>query len=260
MNSYRLKRNITVPTIEISFKTSPQLNFSDTARLRGFIGRLFWENILLHNHENESLRYTYPRVQYKIIDPHSIIIGLAEGVKALRLLAQLDRIVIGHEDIQIEDFQIIESQARWGILKDQFPYSFLTPWLALNEKNYEKYQKLGTWADRKELLEKVILPANLISISKSLGYTVPGPIKAKIIKLREVPTKLKSTPMLGFLGTFSVNFEIPDYWGIGKSVSRGFGTVKRQKTDDREQKTDSKTTDKQRTGDKLQIESTENKQ
>ena len=33
--------------------------------------------------------------------------------------------------------------------------------------------------------------------------------------------------MLGFLGTFSVNFEIPDYWGIGKSVSRGFGTIKR---------------------------------
>jgi hypothetical protein len=37
--------------------------------------------------------------------------------------------------------------------------------------------------------------------------------------------------MLGFLGTFSVNFEIPDYWGIGKSVSRGFGTVVRQRTD-----------------------------
>ena len=32
--------------------------------------------------------------------------------------------------------------------------------------------------------------------------------------------------MLGFLGAFSVNFEIPDYWGIGKSVSRGFGTVR----------------------------------
>lgn len=27
--------------------------------------------------------------------------------------------------------------------------------------------------------------------------------------------------------TFSVNFKIPDNWGIGKSVSRGFGTVKR---------------------------------
>ena len=32
---------------------------------------------------------------------------------------------------------------------------------------------------------------------------------------------------LGFLGTFSVNFDIPDYWGIGKSVSRGFGTIER---------------------------------
>ena len=32
--------------------------------------------------------------------------------------------------------------------------------------------------------------------------------------------------MLGFLGTFSVNFDIPDYWGIGKSVSRGFGTIR----------------------------------
>ncbi|MEW6621092.1 MAG: CRISPR-associated endonuclease Cas6, partial [bacterium] len=42
------------------------------------------------------------------------------------------------------------------------------------------------------------------------------------------------TPMLGFLGDFLVNFEIPDYWGIGKSVSRGFGTMVRQKTDKEE--------------------------
>jgi len=34
---------------------------------------------------------------------------------------------------------------------------------------------------------------------------------------------------MGFLGTFSVNFEISDCWGIDKSVSRGFGTVKRIK-------------------------------
>lgn len=42
--------------------------------------------------------------------------------------------------------------------------------------------------------------------------------------------------MLGFLGTFSVNFEIPDYWGIGKSVSSRFGTAIRtdnQKTENR---------------------------
>jgi hypothetical protein len=230
MKSYRLRQHITVPTIEISFKTTKDLDFNDTSKLRGFIGRLFSENILLHNHDNESVRYTYPRVQYKIMDFHAVVIGLAEGIEALRPLAQLDRIIIGHEDIQIEDFQIIEDQSRLGILKEPIPYSFLSPWLALNEKNYEQYQKLGTWAKKKELLEKILI-GNIISMSKSLGYTVPEPIKANIISLKEVQTRLKGTPMLGFLGTFLVNFEIPDYWGIGKSVSRGFGTVVRQRTD-----------------------------
>lgn len=60
-------------------------------------------------------------------------------------------------------------------------------------------------------------------------------VKRSLIEVREkegkeIPTSLKGTPMLGFLGTFSVNFAIPDYWGIGKSVSRGFGTVKRVKS------------------------------
>ena len=31
--------------------------------------------------------------------------------------------------------------------------------------------------------------------------------------------------MLGFSGYFSTNAIIPSYLGIGKSVSRGFGTV-----------------------------------
>jgi hypothetical protein len=41
--------------------------------------------------------------------------------------------------------------------------------------------------------------------------------------------------MVGFKGAFAVNFELPDYIGLGKSVlsgvegsvSRGFGTIKR---------------------------------
>ncbi|MBC7362911.1 MAG: CRISPR-associated endonuclease Cas6, partial [Candidatus Aminicenantes bacterium] len=68
---------------------------------------------------------------------------------------------------------------------------------------------------------------NILSMSKSLGYTVTEPIRAEIKNFKEVSAKLKDVPMIGFLGTFSVNFEIPDYWGIGKSVSRGFGTVKK---------------------------------
>ena len=42
-------------------------------------------------------------------------------------------------------------------------------------------------------------------MSKSFDYTVTAPIEAEIIDLQKVPTKLKGNPMLGFLGTFSVN-------------------------------------------------------
>jgi hypothetical protein len=33
--------------------------------------------------------------------------------------------------------------------------------------------------------------------------------------------------MIGFKGTFAVNFELPDYIGLGKSVLRGVGTIKK---------------------------------
>ena len=38
---------------------------------------------------------------------------------------------------------------------------------------------------------------------------------------------LKGQKMLGFTGTFKTNFIIPDHLGLGKSVSRGFGVVKK---------------------------------
>jgi hypothetical protein len=226
MITYKLRQNIAVPVVKLTLRTTRLLVFENSIGLRGFIGNLFLEDNLFHNHGNNDLVYSYPRVQYKIIDGNAEIIGIAEGVDAVKSISPFENITIGHEQIRVENIDLQESQSTIGITESQQSYSFLTPWLALNEKNYEKYQKLGNWAKRKELLEKILI-GNIISMSKSLGYTVPEPIKANIGKLEEVPTSLKGTPMLGFLGTLSVNFEIPDYWGIGKSVSRGFGTIMR---------------------------------
>jgi len=118
--------------------------------------------------------------------------------------------------------------AKFSITKEQISYTFITPWLALNDGNYKKYRQLDRWMQKKEFLEKILV-GNIISISKSLGYTVPEPIKAHIKHLAEIKTSLKRIQMIGFKGNFMVNFEIPDYWGIGKSVSRGFGTLVKDK-------------------------------
>ncbi len=200
--------------------------------LRGFIGKRFPELSLLHNHVSDaSLIYTFPRVQYHVINGYALIIGIEEGVDTVKHIeSTLSVLSLIRETYRIIEKSGIEIEIYLGVTKDQQPYSFLTPWLALNEKNYDKYQRLGSWTKRKELLQRVLI-GNIISMSKSLGYTVPEPIEANIGNLRDVQTSLKGTRMLGFLGTFSVNFEIPDYWGIGKSVSRGFGTVIRRVRD-----------------------------
>jgi len=227
---------------QLIIKTDKPLVNAQVVNLRGYIGRQYPKLSLLHNHSsNNSLIYTFPRVLYQIIDGIPVIIGIDEGIDAIRqigpTLTQLSLRGVIYNVKEILDF---EQEVDFGVIKSVTSYSFLTLWLALNEKNYEKYQRLGPWLKKKELLEKILV-GNIISISKGIGYTVPEPIKANIKTIKEVPAKLKGVPMIGFLGTFSVNFEIPDYWGIGKSVSRGFGTI--VKTDNR-QITDKQTTDK----------------
>ena len=202
--------------------------YPESKDLRGAIAGLYPNEILLHQHyEDGTVKYNYPLVQYKFIQEECLIIGIDNGAKVISNLNLIGEVIIlSHCAYRIIKKDASFQELPFGIANTMSNYSFLTPWLALNEKNYDKYQRLGSWAKRKDLLEKILI-GNIISMSKSLGYTVPEPIKADIINLKEIPTSLKGTPMLGFLGTFSVNFEIPDYWGIGKSVSRGFGTVKR---------------------------------
>ncbi len=201
-------------------------------KLRGFFADKFGEYTIIHQHLNDNeLLYKAPLIQYKIFDGKPLVLGINKGAEILQKIhEEINYFKIGQSEYQIKEKNIVLRTDYFGTSNEDIIYSFLTPWLALNEKNYEKYQMLGTWPKKKELLEKILI-GNIISMSKSLGYTVPAPIEANIHHLKEVKTSLKGTPMLGFLGTFSVNFEIPDYWGIGKSVSRGFGTVMKVKSE-----------------------------
>lgn len=202
---------------------------AQASSLRGFIAGCRPEIALLHNHvEGNSLIYTFPRVLYHIIDGYPVIIGIDEGVDAAKQAAfPLREIMLNRISYRILGTKENDEEVEFGMADTASSYSFLTPWLALNQKNYETYQMLGSWAKRKPFLENIFV-GNLISMSKCFGYTVPAPIEVRLGRMKEVAPRLKGTPMLGFLGDFSVNFEIPDYWGIGKSVSRGFGTVKRK--------------------------------
>jgi hypothetical protein len=204
----------------------PLLDTTQAKDLRGVMAALFPDNVLFHHHgRGDSLLYRYPLVQYKIIDGLAMILGIGPGAYALTQINLLDtKIVLGKESYRVLAQELACTRNRVGLLEDFLGYRFLSPWLALNESNYQKYIRMGSKEKRLRFLAGVLI-GNLISLSKGIDYTIPGKILVNPVRLKESPAMLKNTPMLGFTGMFTMNFEIPTYWGLGKSVARGYGAL-----------------------------------
>ncbi len=198
----------------------------DPAKLRGFFANKFSNYLFLHNHlgKNKFL-YQYPRIQYKTIDYKKVVLGLAEGVNVLQnIYNQYDKITLGGNSYQIFSKEIIVKEEDFGIAPENIKYKFLTPWFALNEENYQKYKNYS-YSERTDQLKSILI-RNIMAIAKTFQYFVDSKIIVNT-RLKETSIKFKEEYIIGFLGTFQVNFNLPDYIGLGKSVSRGFGTIKR---------------------------------
>ncbi len=204
------------------------LRSSQTPLLRGFFGRAFTEEVSLHQHRPDgSVVYDYPRVQYKILDHAPLLLGLAEGSELLtRLWLEVDRTKIGMDELLVLESSIVRRTDRLGETTEPVKYHFLTPWLALNQENERRHRKAQSQTERVALLESILV-GNCLSLAKAFGHRVAVRLQADCRRLQPVCTSLKGVPMTGFVGAFQVNFLLPDRIGIGKSVSRGFGTAER---------------------------------
>lgn len=211
-------------TIVIIFKTSRPVK-EDASKFRGYIANRFKEYPILHHHiEEVGYLYTYPRVQYKIIEGTPIILGIEEGAEVLKKISDdITELKLGKSRYKVESIQMNVLREEFGPCREKHHYKFVTHWLALNEENFERYKRIS----KKEqiLLLHRILTGNILSMAKSLDYVVTSEIK---VKTNVKPVKVHSKViMTGFEGEFKVNFVLPDYVGIGKQVSMGFGTVKK---------------------------------
>ena len=214
-----------IVTSYIQFPDIP-LRTRDGHKLRGFFGNLFREHSpLLHNHfQDGSLRYAYPLVQYKVINKVPYLVGLQEGAELLIDLflkikfLEIDgqKYTVFSKNIVRENFELFETDKI-------FKYKFLTPWMALNQQNYKKFVEADA-RGQKQLLRK-ILTGNILSFYKSLDFIVKNELDV-VTSVRYIHTNFKNKRMLAFVGEFAVNAVLPDFIGIGKSVSRGFGAIK----------------------------------
>jgi hypothetical protein len=198
----------------------------DAAKLRGFFATSFNEYALLHQHVADKLIYKYPLIQYKMLEGTPLVLGIEEGAEVLKqIYDKFDEIRIGETKYTIMERGIALKQEEFGCAKEILSYKFVTPWLGLSQENHQRYKDLGR-EDRRVLLRRILV-GNLLSASKGLDYTALEHIRLEIGSIRERMCNLKGVNVIGFDCEFMANFSIPDYLGLGKSVSRGFGAVKR---------------------------------
>ncbi len=211
----------------------PEINLKtrDAHKLRGFFGELFREHSpLLHNHYDDgSVRYAYPLVQYKVIDKVPLLTGFGEGS---RLLVELF-LKIKHLDIEgvhydVNSKNITNIVNSFNDFSSLYEYEFKTLWMALNQKNFDIYKNLKTEEEKSGFLDKQ-LQNNILSFYKGVGFRIGERIMVKG-HFGEKVTKFKNRNMLAFEGRFVSNALLPDFAGIGKSTSRGFGTVLKLKS------------------------------
>jgi hypothetical protein len=168
--------------------------------------------------------YFYPRLQYKIVRGSPMIAAVNEGCDLLwRLYEQLDEVSETQAEWQITEKRLIDKKAIFGLVQGFIKYRFLTPWLALPEEGFKKYLLMDNEA--REIMLARILEGHIRSVSSSLGYEISDEIK---IRINPKPDYIfqRDIHVAGLFGSFITNFEIPNFLGLGKSVSRGFGTIK----------------------------------
>lgn len=203
-----------------------ELRTRDAHKLRGYFGNLFKEKSeLLHNHMgNGEYRFKYPQVQYKVIDRTPMLMGVKEGAELLpELFLKIKELNIDGTIYPVRQKNIESTSYEIGVTESSQTYAFQTLWMALNQSNYEKYQDRDELA-RQQLLERIVT-GNCLSFFKDMELWVEDQIHVKG-SFNEKSTQFKNNRMLAFEGVITTNVALPDFIGLGKAVSRGFGTIK----------------------------------
>ncbi len=215
-----------VRILKVSFTS--ELKLQEVPAFRGaIIEKVGRQHIIFHHHMADSYLYRYPTIQYKCISHKPAIVCIDEGVDEIhRFFEKPDwSLWIGDKKLEMKVDQIYLNQFTLQVWNTSFFYR-INNWVALSQENYKRYKSCST-PDEQRLLLESILTGNILAFAKGVGWTVEKPIEIKILdEPRTRPLPLKGQKVIGFDATFRTNVSLPNFIGLGKSVSLGFGTIK----------------------------------
>ena len=187
------------------------------------------ENTLFHNHlKDQAYLYSYPLIQYKIIRGCPSIVCLNYGTEEImKFFGKTDwDLVIHGEKIETTVRHIDFDHFQCGFSSDPLHYR-IHNWFALKEANFRKFDALCEETEKTAFLERIMI-GNILSFAKGIEWNIGGQIR---IGIPELPKSrffsFKKYQMMGFTLDFESNIMLPDFIGLGKSVSRGVGMIRR---------------------------------
>ena len=186
------------------------------------------ENVLFHNHLGEQFLYGYPLIQYKTIQRNPAMVCINQGTEEIiKFFEKVNwDLTIYGERIETEIRHISFDYFQCGLSPVLLRYKIWN-WFALNEENYAKFSAMDSDAEKIEKLRRILI-GNMLSYAKGIQWNVDGEIRVEIARLpRHRLLSFKRYRMAGFDLEFATNMVLPDFIGLGKSVSRGFGLIRR---------------------------------
>ena len=208
-----------------------KINFSEIPFFRGAIIKTTrGENNLFHNHSPEGNIYRYPKIQYKLINGNASLLCVEEGIEGIQdFFSRTDwklQIEKQNKEIKVENIKV--HQHRVAVWENWFDYR-ITNWLPLNQDNYIKFKALEDLTERISFLEK-IMQSNILSFLQGIDLYVDEKIEVKIKSIRgERLMNYKDQQMQAFTLVFRTNVSLPNFIGLGKGSSVGFGVIKELK-------------------------------
>ncbi|MFQ6607582.1 MAG: CRISPR-associated endonuclease Cas6 [Fidelibacterota bacterium] len=167
-------------------------------------------------------QFLYPRVQVKILNEQIYMVGIAEGVDPiLSVVDKLGTMDFGNITFDVLGADVEVESDRFMPSNRMLRYKFLTPWIALNEANLMKYKQLFG-DDRLKFLTR-LLSHNIVFLAREMGLELETKIYTQLNLDSLYPKIVDDGQMGAFEGDFQTNFMLPNFLGVGNSITKGYG-------------------------------------
>lgn len=216
-----------IPIMTVMFRN--RISNREVAMLRGAVASAVgFEEVLLHNHPDRQMRYSYPLVQYKSLDGRAAIVCVGEGLGLADRIISLDgcRLWLGDRSVDMALDTVVPESVDVSFADDMIDYR-ICDWLPLNSDNYQRYIACSSAKEKISILENLLV-GNILSFAKGMGIFLEYDIECEFVDFPIIYESFyKGNRMLSFDVIFRTNLILGNRIGLGKGASIGHGTITR---------------------------------